>query len=93
MQLALLAAPQKTESSMMCKILNFKVGNVPAKSLLLLILVKILNFVFFAYKQGLSSLALENKWDNAYKIEKYHWNSFCVALSWLLLEDGKQPNL
>lgn len=58
---SLLSAPPETESSVLYKIMNFQVGNLPAKSLFLVILVKIFNFIFLAYKQGLSYLAIENK--------------------------------
>lgn len=58
---SLLSAPPETESSILYEIMNFHAGNLLTKSLFLVILVKILNFIFLAYKQGLSYLARENK--------------------------------
>lgn len=52
-QLAHLAAPQETKSSIRYKIVDFKAGNLLVKSLCPVILVEMLNFVFLAYKQSL----------------------------------------
>lgn len=51
-QLAHLAASQERKSSIVYKILHFKAGNLPTKPLLLVIVVKMLNFIFLAYKQS-----------------------------------------
>ena len=52
-QLACLDASPETEASTVYKISSFKVGNLLSKSLFLVILAKMLNFVFLAYEQSL----------------------------------------
>lgn len=51
LQLALSAASWETEFNTAWKILDFKSGSLPAKSLFLVILVEMLNLVCLAYEQ------------------------------------------